>query len=196
MLLHSGPLGLAHCQRHVEPLPFGCVSSEDRELMQLETVLESSPRVWTPSFGNFTIYSSPQVMLVHLAANVIPLGLRVARQEVPQKLLRLGDGLVMSLLDFLEHLLGLPNLQLAGLHFSLGIAPLAPTVFWRFSSILASLSTALASFLHCMLSPFWFMAQRIATTCTRYSLVFPWEKMDMLKMVPSGSLILRHSGAS
>jgi hypothetical protein len=141
------------------------------------TVLKGSPRTRTPSFGHLAIYSSPQVMLVHLAANVIPLGLRVARQEVPQKLLRLGNSLVMSLLDFLEHLLGLPNLQLAGLHFSLGIAPLAPTVFWRFSSIPASLSTALASFLHCALSPFQLMRQSTVTTCTRYSLVFPREKM-------------------
>ncbi len=43
MLLHSGLLGLAHCLLYVEPLPFGCISSEDCELMQLKTVLESSP---------------------------------------------------------------------------------------------------------------------------------------------------------
>ncbi len=83
MLLHNGPFGLAHCLLFVEPLPFGCVSREDHELMQLKTVLESSPRVWTPSFGNFTVYSSPRVMLVQLAANVILLGLRVTGQEVP-----------------------------------------------------------------------------------------------------------------
>ncbi len=38
------------------------------------------------------------------------------RTEVPQKLIHLGDCLVVSLLGFLEHLLGMLNLQLAGLH--------------------------------------------------------------------------------
>ncbi len=52
-------------------------------------------------------------MLVHLAADAIPLGLCVARQQVPQLLVRLGDCLVVSLLGFLEHLLGLLNLHLA-----------------------------------------------------------------------------------
>ncbi len=33
MLLHSGPLGLAHRLLNVELLPFGCVSTEDYELM-------------------------------------------------------------------------------------------------------------------------------------------------------------------
>jgi hypothetical protein len=33
MLLHSGPLGLAHRLLNVEPLSFGCVSTEDCELM-------------------------------------------------------------------------------------------------------------------------------------------------------------------
>jgi hypothetical protein len=32
MLLHSGPLGLAHRLLNVEPLPFGCISTEDCEL--------------------------------------------------------------------------------------------------------------------------------------------------------------------
>jgi hypothetical protein len=80
MLLHSGPLGLAHRLLHVEPLPFGSVSSEDLELMQLKTVSESSPHAWMPSFSNFTIYFSPQAMLMHLAANAIPLGLQVTGQ--------------------------------------------------------------------------------------------------------------------
>ncbi len=53
-------------------------------------------------------------MLVHLAADVIPLGLCIARQEVPQLLVRLGNCIVVSLLGFLEHLLGLLNLYLAG----------------------------------------------------------------------------------
>jgi hypothetical protein len=58
-------------------------------------------------------------MLVHLAANGISLGLCTTRQEVPQKQLHLGSCLVMLLLGFLEHLLGLLNLQLAGLHIIL-----------------------------------------------------------------------------
>ncbi len=51
---------------------------------------------------------------MHLAADAIPLGLCVAGQRVPQLLVRLGDCLVVSLLGFLEHLLSLLNLHLAG----------------------------------------------------------------------------------
>jgi hypothetical protein len=53
-------------------------------------------------------------MLVHLAADVIPLGLCIAGQQVPQLLVQFGDCLVMSLLGLLEHLLSLLNLHLAG----------------------------------------------------------------------------------
>ncbi len=53
-------------------------------------------------------------MLVHLAADAIPLGLCIAGQQVPQLLVRLGDCLVVSLLGFLEHLLGLLYLHLVG----------------------------------------------------------------------------------
>ncbi len=53
-------------------------------------------------------------MLVHLAADAIPLGLCVSGQQVPQLLVRLGDCLVVSLLAFLEHLGSLLNLHLAG----------------------------------------------------------------------------------
>ncbi len=53
-------------------------------------------------------------MLVHLTADTIPLGLCVAGQQVPQLFIRLGNCLVMSLLGFLEHLLGLLKLQLVG----------------------------------------------------------------------------------
>ncbi len=67
-----------------------------------------------PTFGHLTIYCSPRVTLVHLAADAIPLGLCIARQQVPQLLVRLGDCLVVSLLGLLEHLLGLINLNLAG----------------------------------------------------------------------------------
>jgi hypothetical protein len=55
---------------------------------------------------------------VHLAADAIPLGLCVAGQEVPQLLVRLGDCVVVSLLGFLEHLLSLLNLHLAGLNIN------------------------------------------------------------------------------
>ena len=60
-----------------------------------------------------------RVTLVHLGANAIPLGLRIPGQEVPQKLVRLGNCLVLSLLGFLEYLLGLLSLHLAGLHVNI-----------------------------------------------------------------------------
>jgi hypothetical protein len=119
-LLHSGPLGLAHHLLYVELLPFGSISSEDCELMQLKTVSESSPRTQTPFFGNFTIYFSPRVKLMHLTTNAILLVLCVTGQEVPQKFVHLDDYLVVNLLCFLEHLLSLPNLQLLGLHVIFG----------------------------------------------------------------------------
>ncbi len=66
-----------------------------------------------PTFGNFTVYCSPRVILVHLAADAIQLGLRVTGQQVPQLLIRLGYCLVVSSLGFLEHLGSLLNLHLA-----------------------------------------------------------------------------------
>jgi hypothetical protein len=114
MLSHSGPLGLAHCLLNVEPLPFGCISTKDCELMQLKTVQEGRPRSRMLTFGHLTIYCSPRVMLVHLVADTISLGLCVTGQQVPQLLVRLNNCLVVSLLGFLEHLLGLLNLHLAG----------------------------------------------------------------------------------
>ncbi len=51
---------------------------------------------------------------MHLAADAIPLGLCIAGQQIPQLLVQLGNCLVVSLLGFLEHLLGLLNLHLAG----------------------------------------------------------------------------------
>ncbi len=50
---------------------------------------------------------------MHLAAEAIPLGLRITRQQVPQLLVHLGDCLVVSSLGFLEHLGSLLNLHLA-----------------------------------------------------------------------------------
>ncbi len=50
---------------------------------------------------------------MHLAADAIPLGLRVSGQQVPQLLVRLGVCLVVSSLGFLEHLGSLLNLHLA-----------------------------------------------------------------------------------
>ncbi len=67
-----------------------------------------------PTFGHLTVYCSPRVTLVHLAADGIPLGLCVAGQQVPQLLVQLGNCLVVSLLGLLEHLLSLLNLHLVG----------------------------------------------------------------------------------
>ncbi len=53
-------------------------------------------------------------MLMHLAADAIPLGLCVGGQQAPQLLVRLSNCLVMILLGLLEHLLSLLNLHLAG----------------------------------------------------------------------------------
>ncbi len=55
---------------------------------------------------------------MHLAANAIRLGLGIARQEVSQLLVDFGNCLVMSLLEFLKHLLGLLNLHLADLNIN------------------------------------------------------------------------------
>ncbi len=112
MLLHSGPLVLAHHLLNVELLPFGCISTEDCELM----FLEGHPRLQMPPVGHLTIHSSPRVTLVHLMANAIPLRLQIARQEVSQLLVDFGHCLIMSLLEILEQLLGLLNLHLAGLN--------------------------------------------------------------------------------
>jgi hypothetical protein len=115
MLSYSGPLDLVHHLLNVEPLPFGSVSTKDCKLVKLKTVLEGHPH-WMPPFGHLTIYSSPRVTLLHLVANTIPLGLRIAGQEVPQLFLDFGNCLVVSLLGFLEHLLGLLSLHLAALN--------------------------------------------------------------------------------
>ena len=87
MLSHSGPLGLVHRLLNVEPLPFSSISTKECELMQLKTVQEGRLCLPMPTFGHLTVYCSPQVMLVHLAADTIPLGLCVAGQQVPQLLI-------------------------------------------------------------------------------------------------------------
>ncbi len=71
-----------------------------------------------PTFGHLSVYCSPRVTLVHLAADAIPLGLCIAGQQVPQLLVRLGYHLVMSLLGFMEHLNRLLNLHLVGLNIN------------------------------------------------------------------------------
>ncbi len=126
MLSHSSPLELVHHLLYVELLCFGCLSSEDRELVQFKTVSDCSPHMQTPSFGHLTIHSSPQVMLVYLTANANPLGLCITGQEVPQKLLHLGNSLAVSHLGILEHLLGMPDLQLASFQFIFGGCTLGP----------------------------------------------------------------------
>ncbi len=55
---------------------------------------------------------------MHLVADAITLGLCVTGQKVPQLLIRLGNCLVVSLLGFLEHCLGLLNLHLVGRNIS------------------------------------------------------------------------------
>jgi hypothetical protein len=86
MLSHSGPLGFGHRLLNVEPLPFGSVSTKDHELMQLKTFQEGHPPSRTPTFGHLIVHCIPRVTLVHLTADAIPLGLCVARQQVPQLL--------------------------------------------------------------------------------------------------------------
>ncbi len=51
---------------------------------------------------------------MHLAANMIPLGLWIAGQEVLQLLVEFDNCLFMRVLEILEQLLGLLNLHLAG----------------------------------------------------------------------------------
>jgi hypothetical protein len=75
--------------------------------------------LWTPTFSHLTVHSSPQVTLVHLAANTVPLGLHISGQVPPQLLVDLGNYLIVSLLGFLEHLLSLLNLHLAGLNLNI-----------------------------------------------------------------------------
>ncbi len=66
-------------------------------------------------------------MLVNLEANLITLGLHVTKQEVPQKLLHLGNSLTVSLPNFFEHLLDVNKLKLAGILFLLGAQTHGPT---------------------------------------------------------------------
>ncbi len=72
----------------------------------------------TPTFGYLTVNSSPRAVLMHLAADAIPLGLCITGQEISQFPVRLGDCLVVSLLGFLEHLLSQLNLHLASLNMN------------------------------------------------------------------------------
>ncbi len=196
ILMHSGPLGLDHYLLNVVTLPFCCVISEDWELVQLETNLESSPWTQTPSCGHSTIHSSPRVTLMHLDANPILLGLQITGQEVPQKLVPHGNRLIVSLLSFFEHLLGWLSSTLQTSWSSVELEPVDSLDFWRFSRVPANLSTGLVSLLQHMLSPFWLMRHRTATIWARYSLVLPHKKMVMLKTVPSLSLTSRLSDDS
>jgi hypothetical protein len=140
MLLQSGLLGLKHRLLNVEPLPFGCISTEDCKLMYLKTVLEGHSCSRTPPFGHLTIHYSPQVTLMHLAANAIPLGPQIAGQKVSQLLVDIGNYLVMILLEILEQLLGLLNLHLAGLNVNICQDSVAASR--RFFNILDCLRTA------------------------------------------------------
>ncbi len=115
MLLHSGPLRLVHCLLYVEPLPFGCISSEDHELVQFTTVLESSPHAWMPFFGNFTTYSKPMSCTCASCDKCNPIGSARDRKGSSSEACTSWH-LGMLFLGFLEHLLGLLNLQLVSLH--------------------------------------------------------------------------------
>ncbi len=55
---------------------------------------------------------------MHLTANAVPVGLRIAGQEVLQLHVDFGNHLVMSLLEILEQLLSLLNLHLVGHDFN------------------------------------------------------------------------------
>ncbi len=134
---------------------------------------------------------------MHLAADMIPLELCITRQQVPQLLVRLGNCLVMSLLKILEHLLGLLDLHLASLNIN---------DYWDsvlrsrgFEEILQRTKPPFNSLWELpilMFSPFWLMIQRTATMCIRYSLVFPWEYMGMLRWELSGSLTFKDWSSS
>jgi hypothetical protein len=67
------------------PLLLCCITGLGQKGL-LQTVLESGPHAWMPPYSHLTVYSSPRVTLVHLAANTIPLGLQVTEQEIPQEL--------------------------------------------------------------------------------------------------------------
>ncbi len=149
--------------------------------MQLKTVQEGCPCSRTPTFGHLTAYCSPQVTLVHLLADAIPLGLCVNGQQVPQLLVRLGNCLVVSLLGFLEHLLGLLNLHLAGHNITLvETVSREPAASWRFFNTSDRFSTALVSTRHFLGSPVWLMTRRTATMCARYSSLFPRENIGIV----------------
>ncbi len=66
-------------------------------------------------------------MLLHLAADPIPFGLWVTGQEVPQKLVGLGNSLIVSLPGFFEHLLGVEDFQLAELLVFVETCTLGPS---------------------------------------------------------------------
>ncbi len=154
MLSHSDPLGLAHRLPNIKLLLLSCVSTEDRELMQLKTVQEEHPRLRTPTFGNFTVYCSPRVVLVHLVADAIPLRLCVTRQQIPQLLIGLGDCLVVSILGLLEHLGSLLNLHLASRNVSAETVSRDSMASRRFFNAACHFATALGYTRHFFGSPF------------------------------------------
>jgi hypothetical protein len=103
-------------------------------------------------------------MLLHIVANTIPLGLQITRQEVPQLLIHLGNCLVVQLLGFLEHLLGLLELQpRASMSLSNKTVTFDPAASRRFFSVLDYFTTAFPSFPHWASSPFCLMM--LAMTC-------------------------------
>jgi hypothetical protein len=186
MLSHSGPLGLAHRLLNIKLLLLSCVSTKDSELMQLKTVQEGHTCLRMPTFGHLTVYCSPRVTLVHLAANTIPSGLCVTGQQVPQLLIRLGDCLVVSLLGLMEQISTLR--AVTSISIDVKTVSQDSEASWRFFNASDRFTTALAKTRHFLGSPFCSMIQRTATMCARYSILFPREKIGTLMWDALGSL--------
>jgi hypothetical protein len=82
----------------------------------------------------------------------------------------------MLLLGFLEHLLGLLDLQLVGLYVIIQQdSVLGPSSLQEILERPSELHNSLTKHPHCTFSPFCLMMQTTATMCARYLLVFPLE---------------------
>ncbi len=72
---HRGPLGLVYSLLYIELLALGCIDREHRELIKLKAVLERGLCMGALALALCTVQRNPQIMLVLLTANLIPLGL-------------------------------------------------------------------------------------------------------------------------
>ncbi len=75
--MYGHPLGLAYRLLDVVFLPLGSIGGKDCELMQLKTVQECTIAPWALSLVLLDVYTSPQVTIMHLVHNTVPLGLRI-----------------------------------------------------------------------------------------------------------------------